>query len=536
MDRFLSQLKTFHDALDPLRRKVLYGAVAVSVLAVGAVAWMATADVYVSVLEGDRRDRVQATAAQLEELEIPYRVIGGGTGLEVPEQFQGRAFRLSQDAATAPAAEDMPEAKGFMTPRDQDQRYKFLLQQRIAQNIAALRGINRARVELVLSDDSSFFAEETPARAAVVLELEPSVSFGNEQVRGVVALLRNSVDGLDGEQISIVDDSGSVLYEGPRGGGALDSQMMARKRSMESDLEGKVADHLIRRLGSTMDFTVTALVELTTESSTVEIREVDPESAVTISSQMSEEKTTQSRSGGVPGTASNLPEKQGSAAGSGGSSERLNEKVNYDVSETTRTIQNVPGAVKRQAVSVQVDQARLMKIMGQEAPKADPDAAEGEAAASVDPTWLAEQSKLLEESIRAAVFFNDERGDVLHVTVTTFSPLELVEAPSGFSVAEATPYVRYAVAALAVVLLFTTVLRPLVARVTDVKTPEDLEREAGEADEAAAAVVDADDDLAARLRDLVENYESVDADDLNRLVEREDEAAAQVIRLWNRQG
>ncbi len=536
MNRFLEQLKTFHDALDPLRRKVLYGAMVVSAVAMMLVGWLATADVYVSVLENDRRDRVQSTAAQLEELEIPYRVVGGGTGLDVPEQFQGRAFRLAQDAATAPSVEDMPEAKGFMTPRDQEQRYKFLLQQRIAQNIAALRGVHRARVELVLADDSSFFAEETPARASVVLELDTGVAFGSEQVRGVVALLKNSVDGLDAEQIAIVDDSGTLLYEGQRGGvgGGLDSAMMARKRAMESDLESKVHDHLLRRLGSSMDFTVTALVELTTEASTTEIREVDPDSAVTISSQMTEEKTSQVRNGGVPGTESNLPERDGNTGGSGGSSERMNEKVNYDVSQTTKTITQVPGAVKRQAVSVQVDQSKLMAILG---------SAEGEvgdaaaaAAAGNDPAWLAEQSKQLEESIRAAVFFDDGRGDVLHVTVTPFSPLELEAAPTTISLSEATPYARYAVVALALVLLFTTVLRPLVARVADVKTPGEVLRESEGVEEVAVDVEDPDHNLAARLRELVDNYEAVDAQDLNRLVDRENEAAAQVIRLWSRQG
>ncbi len=535
MNRILEQLKTFLDALDPLRRKVLVGALVVSALSVVTVAWFVMTDVYTVVLEGDRRDRVQATVAQLEELGIPYRVIGGGTGLEVPEQYQGRAFRLSQDAATAPDMDEMPEAKGFMTPRDQEQRYKFLLQQRIAQNIAALKGINRARVELVQAGDSTFFAEETPARAAVVLELEGGVTFSNQQVRGVVALITNSVDGLDRENVSIVDDGGKVLFEGPQGEfeGGLNAQLMSRKRALEEDLQDKVADHLVRRLGSSMDFTVTALVELSTESSTLEIREVDPESVVTISSSLTEERSQQERSGGVPGTASSLPEKVGASSGSGTSSERLNEKFNYDVSQTLKTVQQSPGAVKRQAVSVQVDQSRLLAL--QAAAAVGEDAEEAGESAEVDPQWVAAQSKLIEDSIRAAVFFDTDRGDVLHVTVTPFSPLEMEAAPTGFTVSEAMPYARYGVATLALFLLFFTVLRPLVGRVIDVRTPDDLLREAKEAASEEYIEPEPDDNLASRLRDLVDNFEPVDAADLNRLVDREDEASAQVIRLWNSQ-
>ena len=71
MNRILEQLKTFLDALDPLRRKVLVGALVVSALSVVTVAWFVMTDVYTVVLEGDCRDRVQATVAQLEELGIP---------------------------------------------------------------------------------------------------------------------------------------------------------------------------------------------------------------------------------------------------------------------------------------------------------------------------------------------------------------------------------------------------------------------------------------------------------------------------------
>ncbi len=535
MERFLEQLKTFHDALDPLRRKVLYGAAVGSLLLIGVVAWFAATDTYTTVMEGARRDRVQATVSQLEELGIPYRIVEGGTGLRVPEQHQGRAFQLSRDANIAPAGAEFPEAKGFMTPRDQEKRYQFLLQQDLARNLAMLQGVNRAWVELVAAGTSSFFEEPQPARAAVVLELEPSTTFDHEQVRGVVALMINSVAGLNRDHLSIVDDQGKVLFEGQQEEqGPLSGALQSRQRFLERSLEQKVSDHLLRRLGSVLDYSVTATVELSTHSTVVSERKVNPDEQVVVSSQVQEESSTEGKSGGIPGTASNLPERAGSTSTSG-SKESFNETLNYNFSEVQETTEIGPGAVKRQSVSVQVNQEKLIEVVGAGEGAAEDEAAE-EATSAVDPEWIAAQEEAIEASIRAAVSFDDERGDVLHVTVIPFSPLEMEAAPTGITLSEATPYARYAVAALAIVLLFTMVLRPLVARVTDVKTSEDVEREAEEAAAEEAAAQDPDADLAARLRELVDNYESVEAADLNRLVDREAEAATQVIRLWSREG
>ncbi len=94
----------------------------------------------------------------------------------------------------------------------------------------------------------------------------------------------------------------------------------------------------------------------------------------------------------------------------------------------------------------------------------------------------------------------------------------------------------YAVAILALVLVFGFVVRPVVKAVT--RSPEEIA--AAIAAATGESVEDGedgeendDDDLAGRLRLLVENYEPVDAADLNRLVDREAEGAAQVLRQWS---
>jgi flagellar biosynthesis/type III secretory pathway M-ring protein FliF/YscJ len=92
-------------------------------------------------------------------------------------------------------------------------------------------------------------------------------------------------------------------------------------------------------------------------------------------------------------------------------------------------------------------------------------------------------------------------------------------------------WMRYLLSALGLVLFFLYIVRPVMAQLVPVEEEkaEAAESSVEEEDQSGA-------DLVTRLRKLVDNYESVDAGDLNRLIERESEAAAQVIRLWTRHG
>jgi flagellar biosynthesis/type III secretory pathway M-ring protein FliF/YscJ len=92
----------------------------------------------------------------------------------------------------------------------------------------------------------------------------------------------------------------------------------------------------------------------------------------------------------------------------------------------------------------------------------------------------------------------------------------------------ALPYLPYAIAVLALCLVFGMVVRPIMKLVM-VQPEADSNSE-----EAEDSKDEGQGDLAGRLREMVDNYESVDRDDLNLLAQREAEASAQVIRLWSR--
>jgi flagellar M-ring protein FliF len=532
LDRFVSQFKIFYGALDPVRKKVLYGALAVSVIAIAIVGWATTRNSYDGVLKNDRPERVKIVAAELEERGISYRITDGGMSLEVPQDIWGVANKVARDAPTGPVGEDLPKIEGLMTPRDRREFYNHQRQESVARKLATLRNVRRAYVVIVPAERGTYIDDESLARASVLLVLDPGAKFSQESIRAMVNMVRNSVDGLDENHISITSDAGQVLWGGARQDGE-NFALVSRTRALEKDLERKVARHLLYRLGSTMHFSVTAIVELNTETATTETTVLDPDGLVQISSTITEETSSKGSVGGIAGVDANLPERK-SAASNSGFVERISETINSEPSRKHQVTHQEPGSVKRWAIAVQIDERALSSLMGRAAAEAGEDVDPGQAAD--DAAWRKEQTLSFEGPIRAAMAFNEPRGDVLYVSVVPFAERPVLDPSGGvFDPSPYLPFVRYAVAILAVVLFFSMVLKPLVSRVTDVKTPDEVAREeekAAAAEEAAQA--EAEGDLGARLRELVENFEAVDAEDLNRLVESQDRAAAQVIRLWSR--
>jgi flagellar biosynthesis/type III secretory pathway M-ring protein FliF/YscJ len=85
---------------------------------------------------------------------------------------------------------------------------------------------------------------------------------------------------------------------------------------------------------------------------------------------------------------------------------------------------------------------------------------------------------------------------------------------------------------LAVLLLFWFVVRPVVsAVVAPLKPPEVVDAEIVAA-EAAAQLEE--EPVGDRLRRLVDSFDPLDSGELNTLVDREAESAAEVLRQWNR--
>jgi flagellar M-ring protein FliF len=526
--RLLQRVLAWFAALDPARRNRLLAALAVAVVAAGGLSLWATQETYVPVLSGRGYDTALAAAAAVDKAGIPYR-LAAPDALEVPEAKLGAAQAAIAAANQLPGLAEASDLQIGLTPQAQQWAFLRAAEGDLARMLNGIDGIVASQVHVVPRQEALYLGEQRPASASVFLKLQPGVALGAGQIRAIVNLVANSVDGLTPDRVSVADDRGNLLaagdgtdQEGPLG----ESRSMVEYRTqLESRYERAVNQALLPVLGYGGGFSATATVDLNLTSTETTTRQVDVTKQAVVSEVADETASTATKPGGTPGVDANLPEKASpSTTTSGTSSNRSATTTNYAYPTVDEIARRPAGGLQRLSVAVQVDQARIDQIVA---------AAQGK----VDAGTLQKQ---IEGAVRAAVGYDERRGDLVNVAVLPFAPTTWTDS-SDPGVAPTTMVMGllpYGVAVLALALVFWFVVRPIVSAVTRPITPEPASLQVVEGGIAgngqAGEDHDPDADLAGRLKSLVDNFQPVDRGDLNRLVERESEIAADVLRKWAR--
>lgn len=213
----------------------------------------------------------------------------------------------------------------------------------------------------------------------------------------------------------------------------------------------------------------------------------------------------------MPGTPSNIPTGSPVAtAGPGDADESSDSTINYEIPKTVATITEPVGGVKRLSVAVVLDNAvRPSAQSGSDAPQSVPRSDE--------------EMKKLTELVRAAIGFDEKRGDALTVANLAFDSGPIEEQKRALSTAERTEFWyrvgKYPSLVVGALLAFLFVVRPILRSIRTALSP----REPAVRVE-APALADAPDTPALTLR--------------RRLIEisaSEPEGAAQVVRGWLRE-
>src|SRR5947207_2736163 len=268
-------------------------------------------------------------------------------------------------------------------------------------------GVEAPRVHLALPERSLFVAEDRRPSASVVVKLVPGRTLGRSQIDGIVHLVAASVEGLDADGVTVVDESGRMLTQDrhgdPTGASStalelqtsVERQIAERIESMLGAVVGR--DKAIARVAAALDF---ARVERTEET-------YDPDRAVVKSQRTTREQTTGPRSeaGGPPGVQANLTNDAAaaSAESEGPRSERRDESQSYEVSKVvSRTIGPV-GALKQLSVAVLIDGTYT----------------EDKGKRTFVPRPQEEMDRL-KELVKGAVGFSEARGDKIEVACVPF--------------------------------------------------------------------------------------------------------------------
>jgi flagellar M-ring protein FliF len=406
------------------RRLALMGAVIALVLTVIAVASIyLNRPAYETLYVGLERSDVNQIGLVLGEAGIGFDVASDGTTVLVPSGKTAQARMLLAEKGLPTSANagyelfDNVGSLGLTSFMQQITRVRAL-EGEIARTIQSISGIRAARVHIVMSERANFRRDEQkPSASVVIRSSEMEAARSASSIRYLVAA---AVPGLNAEDVTVLDSSGTLLAAGDDPNNTSVSRSLGVERTVETQIEDNIRRSLAPYLGPD-NFRASVKAEVNTDTRQTEETIFDPESRVERSIQVvrANENNSQKSAGSPASVEQNLPEADVAATDGPQSleqSERKEETTNYEMnSKRIATVSN-GYTVTKMSIAVVVNRARLAAILG----------------ADATPEKIAERVAEIQKLVSSATGLSEARGDVIDVSAVEFIDGldgEPVEAP-----------------------------------------------------------------------------------------------------------
>ena len=449
---FLKLLAEFWASLPTPKRIALVLVMGVVLAGVMAISVLGSRENYGTLYSELATEDASAIVEKLKAAQVPYRIESGGAVIQVPEE-RIPGLRLELASAGLPHGgsvgfEIFDRSKIGATEFEQQVNLRRALEGELARSVMSIDGVKSARVHLVLPERRLFAAREESASASVVVKLENAHNFGRKEVAAVVHLVAAAVPTLSKDRVSVVSTEGVTLHRpssDTQGGGDLADLNAEQARVMAGQLEADAQAQLERVLGpGNADVRVNLWLDNAAREKTEELYE--PTKTALRSEHKVEEGVANGEAGvaGVPGAKTNLPDAQGEgpvaeekpAAGGGGAVR--SQTRNWEVQKVVQKTTTPAGDIRRLSVAVLLNGRYNKKGVF----------------AAITP----EEVKSLEETVKRAVGFNQDRGDTVTVQATQFARLDTDEVTAPVNFFSNKPWLPYAVGAAALVLVLATLV------------------------------------------------------------------------------
>ena len=358
-------------------------------------------------------------------------------------------------------------------------RYQSVLETELARTIIKVQGVQSARVHLALPKPSVFLRDAHKATASVMLQLYPGRRLDPGQVAAIVHLVASSVPELSANDVTLVDQAGSLLNSPDESAeAAATTRHFEETRKLEESYQQRIIELLEPMLGpGRVRATVTADMDYTVTEETRE--NYDPQKTAVRSEQTSNEmRKGGDGAEGIPGALSNQPPGTSGApvipgaatpgnpltppnaaagaagaASSGPSSSAQRSTRNFEVDRTLSYVKQPVGTLKRLNVGVVLDDWQKVDADGKvtTAPMSDTD--------------IKRFTQLIKESIG----LKDNRGDQINVMNQAFKGNAVLPPVDGLPLWQQPWLLQLAkqiVGAALVLLVAFLVLRPLMKSLT----------------------------------------------------------------------
>jgi flagellar M-ring protein FliF len=379
-------------------------------LAVGAFKSMSYSVLYSDLPEKEAGE----VTTSLNEMGIDYKLSDGGRTIRVPAE-KVHSTRITLATQGIPTGGSVgysifDKTNLGMTEFVQKVNYRRALEGELSRTIADLEEVRAARVHIVIPEKRLFEEDQKKTTASVVLKLSGPGSLNKRQLFGISHLVASSVEGLQTDNITIVDNWGNLLSSPQTGDPmiALSATQLEMKKAVESYLESKAQSILSGALGNSRAI-VKIDADLDFDQVSKSIETYDPDQTA-VRSEEKQEFTAADSSSSV-GT---------DTLNTGGREISERTITNYEVSRTVETVASSVGTIKKLSVAVMVDGSYE-----------EVETENGDLEQQYIPRDEAELDQL-SSIVQRAVGFDSTRADEFSIVNFAFDTKNLVEEQPGF--------------------------------------------------------------------------------------------------------
>ncbi|WP_312262665.1 flagellar basal-body MS-ring/collar protein FliF [Candidatus Igneacidithiobacillus taiwanensis] len=457
----------------PANRRFAFLVVVAALLAVLLVAslWHGSGNYQVLYAGLSDRDGGQVIA-ELQKLNVPFRITDGGTVITVPSDIV-YSTRMKLAAAGLPHGDGMSFELLDHEPMGTSDfvehvNYQRALEGSLQRTIASLGEVEHARVHLAIPKPSVFLDQEEKPTASVMVSLYPGRQLSAAQVAGIIHLVAASVPGLEDKNVTVVDQHGDLLSSNGSQPTDLQPSQLAYQQQVDAQYQKRIKAIISPIVGSNgVHVAVAADVDFAkSESSSVTYGK----NQVLSQQERSTSGTGEGGPYGVPGALSNQPPGIAIAPLTAPVVSTLSpaalialaptlkslaptqsshdSTINYDVDKTITHVDNPVGTVKRVSVAVLIDEKPLP-------------GGNGKQFAALSPNQIQQVQQLVEE----AIGYDAKRGDSVKVVQMPFASSQVNaslpwwQQPWFLSLAHGV--LRYVALLLLAFLLFLGLIKPL---------------------------------------------------------------------------
>jgi flagellar M-ring protein FliF len=410
----LKSMREFWGKLSRPQKVITVAAPLAVAIALFSLLYWASHPQYVAIFTKLSDVQAGAITTKLKDLKVDYQLADNGSSILVPQK-QAPEVRLELANAGLPQGskfsfdESVNAFKIGETEDDRRLRINLGLQNELETTLESLAGVQDARVHLVVPKESLFIDKQKTATAAVTLKLVPGTKIVDDQVRGIANLLSSSVEGLQSENVTIVDTGGNVLSDvlGKNNEpGRMTATQLQLKQTIEDDKQRKVQSMLDRVLGSGKTV-VRANVSLNFDKVTTDT--LTHGAGAIVSEAITTQTSTNGIGAGAPaGVNQNVPGYQNPVGtGTASNSESTSTTRNFEVDQTREQRIRNQGDIERLSVSVMLD------------------------ADSVNQ----EQMNMIKTVVASAAGIVESRGDQIQVAALPFDKTGLMQQEREFEAA-----------------------------------------------------------------------------------------------------